>query len=314
MRPPVFPRRNHPETWYPAGVSGAVARWLTLAGGEKVRVVEHNATDRSANALSAVLLHGWGCNAFHFRRLAPALARRGVHAIAVDLRGHGLSHKPAEVTAYTSAAMADFTQRLLDALGLERAGLVGHSLGGALALDTAVADPARVGWLMLLNPVGLSRLTFAPLFARLPLRVAERAPALACRAVAAAALHLAYGRWASPESGDLEQYLYPTLAEGGRHGMLAFANAYSWDPRSANVLERLRCPTRVMLGERDRVIRRREVVERARAIPGVRIDVVPGAGHVLAEEASTIVAEAVSELAHATGAPNDVTPAPGAIR
>ncbi len=165
----VFPRRGDPDSWYPAGVAGAVARWVTLADGERVRVVEHNAAGASPNSLTALLLHGWGCNAFHFRRLGPALAQRGVSSVAVDLRGHGLSNKPTDVAAYTSVAMTDFTQRLLDALGLERAGLVGHSLGGALALDTAAAAPSRVGWLMLLNPVGLSRLTFAPLFTRMPL-------------------------------------------------------------------------------------------------------------------------------------------------
>jgi pimeloyl-ACP methyl ester carboxylesterase len=310
----VFPRRGDPDTWYPAGVATAITRWLTLADGERVRVVEHGAIDGSANSLPAVLLHGWGCNAFHFRRLGPALAQRGVHSVAVDLRGHGLSQKPAETAAYTSAAMADFAQHLLDALGFEHAGLVGHSLGGALALDAAAASPSRVGWLVLLNPVGLSRITYAPLFRRFPLRVAERLPALASRAIAAAALYLAYGRLARPERGDLEQYLYPALVEGGRNGIFAFANAYSWDPRPPHVLEGIKCPTRVLLGERDRVIRPQEVMEYVRAIARVRVNVVPGAGHVLAEEVPELVADAVAELAQATTTPNDVTPAPGAIR
>jgi pimeloyl-ACP methyl ester carboxylesterase len=314
MRSAVFPRRGDPDTWYPAGVAGAVARWVTLADGERVRVVEHSAAGGSANSLTALLLHGWGCNAFHFRRLGPDLAQRGVSSVAVDLRGHGLSYKPTEAAAYTSVAMADFTQRLLDALGLERVGLLGHSLGGALALDTAAAAPARVGWLMLLNPVGLSRLTFAPLFTRVPVRVAERLPAFASRAVAAAALYLAYGRLARPERGDLEQYLFPTLVAGGRRGIFAFANAYSWDPRSPRVLERIGCPTHVMLGERDRVIRQHEVAALVRSITGARVDIVSGAGHVLAEEVSPLVADAVAELASAASLPNDVTPAPGARR
>lgn len=311
MSSTVFPRRGDPGTWYPAGVAGAVARWVTLADGERVRVVEHNAA-RGSDSLPALLLHGWGCNAFHFRRLGPDLAQRGISSVAVDLRGHGLSYKPPGVAAYTAVAMADFTQRLLDALRLQRVGLLGHSLGGALALDTAAAIPERVGWLMLLNPVGLSQLAFAPLFTRVPLSVADHLPAFASRAVAAAALYLAYGRLARPERGDLEQYLFPTLETGGRHGIFAFAGAYSWDPRSPRVLERIGCPTRVMLGEQDRVIRQHEVAALARSIAGARVDVISGAGHVLAEEVPPLVADAVAELASAASLPNAATPVPGA--
>ncbi len=125
---------------------------------------------------------------------------------------------------------------------------------------------------------------------------------------------MAYGQLARPEHGDLEQYLFPALVAGGRHGIFAFANGYSWDPRSPQVLEQIRCTTRVMLGERDRVIRQQEVLALASAITGARVDVVSGAGHVLAEEVSPLVADAVAELASAADMPNDVTPAPGATR
>ncbi len=314
MDGPVVPRRGKPDTWYPAGIPEANARWLTLADGERVRIVEHRALGATDGSAHALLLHGWGCNAFHFRHLAPTLARRGIRATAVDLRGHGLTHKPAAAAEYAASAATTFVLRVLDALDLPRSGLVGHSLGGAIALDTAAEERERVSWLTLLNPVGLSRLTYAPFFSRFPASVAELIPAAVSRMVGYAALHLAYGRLARPEPGDLQQYLYPTLMPGGRRGMLAYAEAYTWEPRPPELLERIATPTHVMFGERDRVIKHREAVERAAFIPHVSIDVVAHAGHVLAEEAPERVSDVIAAQVTALRAPNDGLRARGATR
>jgi pimeloyl-ACP methyl ester carboxylesterase len=314
MAGPVFPRRGTPDTWYPAGFPDASARWLTLADGERVRVIEHRPADGNNDGAHALLLHGWGCNAFHFRHLAPALARRGIRATAVDLRGHGLTHKPARAAEYAASAATTFVMRVLDVLELPRAGLVGHSLGGAIAMDTAAEARERISWLTLLNPVGLSRLTWAPLFARLPARVSERIPAAVSGMIGYAALHMAYGRLAQPEPGDLQQYLYPTLMPGGRRGMLAYAQAYTWDPRPAGLLERISAPTHVMFGERDRVIKHRDASKGAAFIPHVEIEVVADAGHVLAEEAPERVADAIAAQVNGLKAPNDVLRVPGATR
>ena len=314
MAGPVFPRRGKPDTWYPAGFPDASARWLTLADGERVRVVEHRPADGNDDAAHAVLLHGWGCNAFHFRHLAPALARRGIRSTAVDLRGHGLTHKPARSAEYAASAATTFVLRVLDVLELPRAGLVGHSLGGAIALDTAAEARERISWLTLLNPVGLSRLTYAPLFRRFPARVAELIPAAVSRMIGFAALHMAYGRLARPEPGDLQQYLYPTLMPGGRRGMLSYAEAYTWEPRSPELLERISTPTHAMFGERDGVIKHREAAERAAFIPHVEIEVVADAGHVLAEEAPERVADAIATQVSGLKAPNAALRARGATR
>ncbi len=314
MAGPVVPRRGKPDTWYPAGVPDVSARWLTLADGERVRVVEHRALEATNSGAHALLLHGWGCNAFHFRHLGPALARRGISATAVDLRGHGLTHKPATAADYAAPAATAFVLRVLDALELSRSGLVGHSLGGAIALDTAADARERISWLTLLNPVGLSRLTYAPLLSRLPAGAAELIPAALSRMVGYAALHLAYGRLARPEPGDLQQYLFPTLMPGGRRGMFAYAEAYTWDPRPPELLARIATPTHVMFGERDRVIKHREAAQRAAFIPHVNIDVVAHAGHVLAEEAPERVSDVIAAQVTALRAPNDALRARGATR
>lgn len=314
MSGPVAPRRGKPDTWYPAGVAGANARWLTLTDGERVRVVEFDTQHATGAAAHALLLHGWGCNAFHFRFLGPALARRGIPATAVDLRGHGLTHKPANASEYQASAAIQFVRRVMDALGLARAGLVGHSLGGAIAIDTAASAPERTHWLTLLNPVGLSELAHKALLERFPSASAELVPAIVSRIFGYAALHLAYGRITRPAHGDLQQYLYPALMPGGRRGMLSYGRAFSWNARPAEVLERISAPTHVLLGERDRVVKVREASERAHMIAGAQVEVVARAGHVLAEEVPERVADAISAQVAALRMPNDALPAQGVRR
>ena len=89
-----------------------------------------------------VLIHGLGANlAFWYLSVVPLLARE--HRVTVyDLRGHGLS--TLAPTGYTTSELAADLAALLDRLGIQRAHLVGHSYGGAVALHLAAVQPSRV--------------------------------------------------------------------------------------------------------------------------------------------------------------------------
>ncbi|MEW1775120.1 alpha/beta fold hydrolase [Streptomyces sp. NPDC086777] len=97
------------------------------------------------DAQPLVLLHAMGETAGDWDEVAPALAAgRQVHAL--DLRGHGRSDWPG---TYSLTLMRDDVLGFLDALGLERVDLVGHSMGGAVAYLVAQADARRVDRLVL---------------------------------------------------------------------------------------------------------------------------------------------------------------------
>jgi pimeloyl-ACP methyl ester carboxylesterase len=92
-----------------------------------------------------VLLHGLGDGAASWDGVAPALARRS-RVYAPDLRGHGRSDRPGD---YSVELMAADAAAFLDALGLDRVDLIGHSMGGLVGYLLAGDHPGRVRRLIL---------------------------------------------------------------------------------------------------------------------------------------------------------------------
>ena len=122
------------------------------AGGRRLRVLDLAAADTSPEALPVVLVHGFGADLNSWMFTQPALAETR-QAIALDLPGHGGSTK--EVGAGDAEALAGAVADALDALGLDRVHLVGHSLGGAVALSLAGHRPELVASLTLIAAAGL---------------------------------------------------------------------------------------------------------------------------------------------------------------
>jgi len=122
-----------------------------------------------------VFLHGWGASLKFWKWQFGAFSPRW-RCVAPDLPGFGLSAKPRR--DYSMEALARWVESFLDALGLGRVTLVGHSMGGTIALLFALSRPGRVERLAVSNPVvqgptafsretrllmlpGLRRLTYA---------------------------------------------------------------------------------------------------------------------------------------------------------
>ena len=108
-------------------------RIIELPGGD-LQVREYGSPD----APNMVLLHGFACSLGWWDDAAPALARDH-HVIAVDLLGHGGSEKPRD--GYGRVAQSLRVSAALDELGVRRAVIVGHSMGGAVA--TALVELRR---------------------------------------------------------------------------------------------------------------------------------------------------------------------------
>ncbi len=97
-----------------------------------------------------VLLHGLGDSSLGWQFIEPALVQAGYRVTVWDALGAGRSDKPSG--DYSIQAHVQRLERMLDALGIERAVLVGHSLGGTVALRMAEEHPERVVALCLIDP------------------------------------------------------------------------------------------------------------------------------------------------------------------
>src|SRR2546425_6311183 len=102
---------------------------------------------------SVVFLHGLGASMYAWRKTLSAVRAAGYRVVAFDNRGFGFSDKPPH--GYDNAAYARLLAAFMDSLHVADAVLVGHSMGGAIAAEAAIAWPDRVRGLVLIGSSGL---------------------------------------------------------------------------------------------------------------------------------------------------------------
>jgi pimeloyl-ACP methyl ester carboxylesterase len=130
---------------------------MTSVSGERVRIIGPAgalAVDDAGRPgqVPVVLLHSLAGNSLQWSAQLAHL-RQTRRAVAIELRGHGRSDPPND-GRYSMDAMAADVEAVADALRLERFILVGHSMGGGVALTYAGRHPDRVVGLMLIDPIG----------------------------------------------------------------------------------------------------------------------------------------------------------------
>jgi pimeloyl-ACP methyl ester carboxylesterase len=111
---------------------------------------------------TVVLCHGFPDLAYAWRRLLPALAAAGFHAVAPDQRGYGDTGGPEAVEAYDIHHLTGDLVGLLDTLGVERAVFLGHDWGGTVAWMTALLHPARTAGVIGVNTPHYPRPSTSP--------------------------------------------------------------------------------------------------------------------------------------------------------
>jgi 2-succinyl-6-hydroxy-2,4-cyclohexadiene-1-carboxylate synthase len=115
-----------------------------------LRGIEMELEEAGAGERAFVLVHGFTGSRDDFRERVPELARLG-RTIALDQRGHGGTTNSGRREDYTLDGLVADLAAAFDALGLVRADLLGHSLGGMVALRFALAHPERVASLVLMD-------------------------------------------------------------------------------------------------------------------------------------------------------------------
>jgi len=253
---------------------------VPLADGTRVHVLESG----PAGGAPVVLLSGWGGSAYLYRHNIVPLAKAGLRVIAPELRGHGLSDKPASEDAYSTPAMVHHALAVMDALGLPRASLVGQSMAGRIALGIALAEPARVSKLALISAVGTGTVPGSSLLAFVPSGAYHFVEPFTSRLVFRLVLDRAYGAVGRASKRDLEEYYSQTADPNYLRAVWSLLRQFDWRPLPASEFAKLAMPVLFLTGERDHVVKHGRLASLARGMKGARVIIVPRAGHLVNEE------------------------------
>ena len=229
-----------------------------------------------------VLIHGLNASTFSFRYMIPDLAQH-FRVVALDLKGFGYSERPAEGD-FSLTAQAKLVEQTMARLGIERAAVIGHSMGGAVAMHLATLFPERVDKLVLVNSATDREL-------RRGLRLAPLIRPL-LPAIAFLTFHRRGFRRFELQSGIHDpSYLTPEILDeyirwSRMKGHLRGLGSFLVDRRSDGPLrpEAISAPTLVLWGEHDRWLPPESGEELARLIPNAQLDLVPSSGHMPMEE------------------------------
>lgn len=230
----------------------------------------------AADRPGLVFVHGAGGDHSLWQQQSRALAHHGFNVAALDLPGHGRSEDAPGLEAV--AGHADWVAGFVEAVGLQRAAIVGHSLGACIALEAAARHPERVTAIGLVGS-GLQMKVSPEL-----LRDTAENPAQAI------AFITAYGHGKPAHLGHAPTPGNWLLGSGA--ALIAacsaevlhrdFAVCDAWD--GAAGAARVRSPALVVAGAGDRMTPPRAGKALADAIPGARFELLPGTGHMIPSE------------------------------
>jgi len=220
--------------------------------------------------IPVILIHGIAASLHDWDELVPELTRHGYASYALDLLGHGESPKP-DFPSYQMDWLYEHFSHWMRSLHLtERAIVIGHSLGGYLALEYARSDSAWTRGLVLVNPF-YSRLQLNPFLRRsyssrnLRGYLASRAPAWIYRAfvdigsVVMGRNHA--GLHSLPERVRIQTALDYSRTAPGAYGIPNTAADMTED------LPHIRIPTRVVWGDRDQTLSPASFAEMVSVMP-----------------------------------------------
>ncbi|MCJ7510478.1 MAG: alpha/beta hydrolase [Dehalococcoidia bacterium] len=238
-----------------------------------------------------VLIHGLAGSIGNFRYNIPVLSEH-LRVVALDLKGFGYSERPA-AGDYSPTAQALLVGELMDRLGIPRAAVLGHSMGGAIALRLAATWPEKVDRLILVDSVPPGRMVprFAaspplPSFLRLGTALVLHQPRLREIVLRQGFYDPAF---LSPEM--LEEFRRIARIRGSANAIASLLSDAARDEPLD--LSRVRQPVLLLWGRHDRLTGLRVARWLADQIPDARLQVIERARHMVLEEQAEEANEAI---------------------
>jgi pimeloyl-ACP methyl ester carboxylesterase len=264
---------------------------VNLTVGGRAAFAYTAAHELEAGKPSVVFIHGAGLDHSSFALQSRYFGYHGWNVLALDLPGHGRSAGPPLATI---AAMADWVVEVLDHLSIEKAVLVGHSMGSLIALDAAARHAQRVEKIALIAVAYPMKVTapFLEAAQRNDFAAFDMSTIWGHAAQVPLAGNPSPGRWMYGDSlARLRR-----LAPGVLYNDLKAADDYVFSGSVG-------CPALFVLGRRDVMTPPRAAQELQGKIPHSQVAVVDSSGHALMVEAPDATLDALIGFLTASSAP-----------
>jgi len=231
---------------------------------------------------AVIFLHGFGSSLHTWEAWAAALGQ-DKRVIRLDLPGFGLTGAD-PAGDYTDARSIEVLVALMDKLGIERAAVVGNSMGGRIAWTFAARHPERVSKLVLISPDGFESAGLE--YGKKPsvpslLKLMQYALP---KSMLRSNLRPAYADPRAMTDALVDRYYDMMLAPGVRGAIIARMQQTVLE-KPEPLLARIQTPTLLLWGEQDRLIPIANAEDYLKAIPNVRLVRLPAVGHLPQEEA-----------------------------
>jgi pimeloyl-ACP methyl ester carboxylesterase len=276
----TFALNNETE---PAELNVDGARLIGTTSG-RIQVLDSAPSPQAPGALTAapgsppvVLIHGSGGAINWWDELTPLLTSQGRQVIALDMLGYGGSEKPS--SGYEIDTQANLLAQVLSRLGVEKAAVVGHSLGGKVATALAESSPDLVAGVVVLDTPpdsSYGSLGGGAKLARTPV-IGQALWRLSPDFLVRRNLEQAFAPgFEVPEQfvGDIREMTYPAYRDSARE-----SDAYTDEQPLDARLDETGLPLLVIFGEQDQLYPARESLSAYAAIPGAQTVLIPEAGH-----------------------------------
>ncbi len=248
-----------------------------------------------------ILLHGFGASLFSWHEVTTPLAEYGT-VIAYDRPAFGLTERPLEwegENPYSQDAQVELVIGLMDALGVEKATLVGNSAGGTVSMLTALKYPERIESLILVDPAVYAG-GGAPAWIRPVLGTPQmrHLGPLFARQIQAQGVEFIKTAWHDPRKisqATFDGYQKPLQVENWDKALWEL----TLSSRESGLAERVKefaLPILVITGDDDRIVPTEQSLRLAEELPNAALAVIPQCGHLPHEECPNEFMQAVQDF------------------
>ncbi|MER7795883.1 alpha/beta hydrolase [Microbacterium sp. NPDC096154] len=246
-----------------------------------------------------VFIHGTPSYSHEWRHVVPGIEAAGYRVITYDLLGYGDSERPLDKDT-SVGGQTELLGHILDALGVERATIVSHDIGGAIGQRFALFHPDRVARLMLMDTVSYDSWpseTWQTIREHIDEYVSISPQEF--EQLLTKQLRMTVEDQAAMEGPELDAFLWPHRTGVGRasffqHQVSHYDSTYTQE--IAGRLGELTAPVRILWGEHDRWQPLAYAHRLLRDLPNASLAVLPGAGHFLMEDDPEWVAREVLDF------------------